>query len=49
MGLPRASCSVAVSDYVQESFHNTNPGDYEATCIKAGDSETRKGLAQKKQ
>ena len=26
-----------------------SPGDYEGTFIKAGDSEIRKGLAQKKQ
>ena len=32
-----------------ERFHNTSPGDYEDTFIKAGDSETRTGLALKKQ
>ena len=31
----------------RENF--TSPADYEATLMKAGHSETRKGLAQKKQ
>ena len=38
-----------VLDIVQERFHNTSPGGYEGTSIKAGDSDTRKGLALKKQ
>ena len=37
--------SVWVVDFVQERLLNTSPGDYEGTFIKAGDSETRKGLA----
>ena len=41
--------SVCVLDFLQVEFHNTSPGDYEDVFIKAGDSETRTGLAQKKQ
>ena len=44
-GLPRASGSVWVFDFIQERFRNTSPGDYEGTFIKAADSKTRKGLA----
>ena len=39
------AASLWVLDLVQERFHNTSPGDHEGTFIKAGDSETRKGLA----
>ena len=41
--------SMWVLDFMWERFHNTSPGDYEDTFIKAGDNETRKGSAQKKQ
>ena len=36
--------SVWVLDFVQERFHNAGPGDFYRTFIKAGASETRKGL-----
>ena len=48
MGLLRDSCSVWVLDFVQERLHNVSPGDHEDTFMKAGDSDTRKGLAQRK-
>ena len=32
-----------------EGFHNTSSSDYEGMFMKAVDSETRKGSAQKKQ
>ena len=31
-------------DFMQEIFHNTSPGDFESTFIKAGDSEMKEGL-----
>ena len=31
-------------DFMQESFHERSPGDFESMFIKAGDSETKKGL-----
>ena len=38
-----------VLDSVQERFQSTSPGDYEGMFIEVcGDSETRKGLAQRK-
>ena len=49
MGLTRVIYSVWILDFVWERFHNTSPGDYEGTFIKAGDSKTRKGLAKRKQ
>ena len=33
-----------VLDFVQERFHNTSPGDFESTFIKARDSEIKEGL-----
>ena len=33
-----------ILDLVQERFCNMDPGGFEGTFIKAGDSETRKGL-----
>ena len=36
--------SMWVLDLVQERFHSMSPGECESTFIKAGDSETRKGL-----
>ena len=35
---------VWVLDFLQERFHHMSPGDYDDTFIKAGGSETRKGL-----
>lgn len=32
-----------VLDLVQGRFHNTNPGDFESTLVKAEDSETKEG------
>ena len=40
----RPACGVGVQDFVQERFHSTNPGDFENTFIKAGNSETKEGL-----
>lgn len=36
--------SVWVPDFVQETFHNMNSGDFESTYINAVDREQRKGL-----
>ena len=44
MDLPQAGGGVWVLDFMQERFHNTRPGDFESMLVKAGDSETRKGL-----
>ena len=44
-GLPGASCSVWVLDFVQERLHHMSAGHCEDTFGKAGDSESRKGLA----
>ena len=41
--------SAWVLDFMQERFHNMSPGGFESTFIKAGDSETSKGLRHKKQ
>ena len=41
--------SMWVLDFAWEGFHNMSPGDYEDLFIKVADSETRKGLTQKKQ
>ena len=38
------ACSVCVLELVRERFCNPSPGDFESMFIKAGDSETRKGL-----
>ena len=38
-----------MTSQVQERLHKTSPSDYESTFVKAGDSETRKGLGSKKQ
>ena len=38
--------SVWVLDFMQEKCHNRSPGDFESMFIKAGNSETRKGLGQ---
>lgn len=38
-------CSVRVLDFVQRRFYNTSPGDCEGMFIKAGERETKKGLA----
>lgn len=35
--------SVWVLDLVQGRFHNTNPGDFESTLVKAEDNETKEG------
>ena len=42
---PGTAGSMWVLDLMYKRFHNLNPGDYEGTFIKAGDSETVKGLA----
>ena len=44
VGLPQTACSVWVPDFVQQRFNNMSPGDFDCMFIKAGDSETRKGL-----
>ena len=36
--------SVWALDFVQESFQNRSPGDFESIFIKAADSETKEGL-----
>ena len=35
--------NVWVPDFMQEGFHNSSPGDFEITLIKAG-SDTKEGL-----
>ena len=44
----RPAYSVWVLDFMQEIFHDMTPGDFESMLTKAEDSETRKGLGQKK-
>ena len=41
-GLPRTG--MWVLDFMKERFYNTSPSDFESMFIKAGYSETRKGL-----
>ena len=36
-------------NFIWEKFHNTSPGDFESTRIKAGDSKTEEGLRSKRQ
>ena len=33
-----------VLDFVEETFHNTGPGDFDSMFIKTGDHETKEGL-----
>lgn len=35
-------------DFTKEGFHNTSPGDFEDTFIKAGYSVTKEGLRAEK-
>ena len=49
---PEQGClgpAVVCGFFVQERYSNTGPGDCEGMFIKAADSDTRKGLAYKKQ
>ena len=38
---PGTVWNVWALDFVQERFHDTSPGDFESTFIKAGDSKTK--------
>ena len=46
---PGPAGSVWVLESGQERFHSTSPGEFEGAFVKVGDSETGRGLAQKKQ